>query len=134
MATIMAHNVLNANICHMFCKSKALKYICIQSLRTHFKFSATQTKQQANVLDKFLNRNQDILKKLIDNKPKIISKGSPDRREIDSKGVNKRLITRRMNVLNKQLMHCISDVLSTEEIGLKIQKLQVRITQVSETP
>ena len=126
--------IVNYNISNLFNKQLISKCFCVQSVRTHFKFRGTQTNQQTLVLNKFLNRNQNVLNKLLENKPKIISKGSPDPTELDSKGVDKRLITRRMTVLNKQLMHCICDVLSTEQIGLTMQQLDVRITQVCISP
>ena len=66
----------------------------------------------------------------MENKPKIVSKGSANRHEIDNNGTNKRLFTKRMNALNKQLLQSISDVLSTEQIGHLFQNLEIRITQV----
>src|SRR5262249_43551142 len=83
----------------------------------HFRFNKSQMKQQTVVLDKFMNSHRDVLKKLLNESPKIVSKGSASRRELDSIGTDKRLITRRMTVLNKLLTQCISDVLATEQIG-----------------
>ena len=123
--------LLRDNICHLFGKpfNSQIKSVWYQSLRrSHFKFNPTIGTQQTTILDKFLHKNQNVLNKLLDNKPKIVSKGSPNRRAID--GTNQRLITRRMTILNNQFMSCISDVLSTELIGNKIRELEVRITQV----
>jgi hypothetical protein len=111
-----------------------LDHMCIQSKRcTHFKFRPVQHKQQMSVIHKLVANNTDnVLAKLMQNKPNIISKGSPNRRDSDRSDhqSSDKVMTRRMTVLNKQLLQAISDVLSTEQIGDELNELQVHITQV----
>lgn len=71
---------------------------------------------------------------MIENKPIIVSKGSPNPLTTNEKRDGSdscQFMTRRMKVLNKHLMQCITDVLSTELIGQELNELEVRITQVS---
>jgi len=106
-----------------------LKKVCVESIRTHFKFNPTQASQQKNVMMKLMKNNIN-LKRIMENKPIIVSKGSPNPLSIDEKGVDTRIITRRMKVLNKNFMQCITDVISTHHIGNDFKELEVRITQV----
>jgi hypothetical protein len=109
-------------------KSK-LKSIVFESIRTHFKFNATQRIQQKNLMNKIMKNNKNF-KNIIENKPIIVSKGLANPLAVDKNGVNAKVITRRMKVLNKQIMQSITDVLLTEDIGKDFKSLEIRITQV----
>ncbi|CAG2100250.1 unnamed protein product [Medioppia subpectinata] len=131
----MALNVLK---CHLFVNAIKLNAKSVGSvgIRSHFKFSRQQLKQQTSVISKMVNRNEDLITKLMQNRPQIISKGSPNRRNTSNEDnktsheINDKVMTRRMIVLNKQLMQSISDILSTEPIGQELEALKVHITQV----
>ena len=89
------------------------------------------TLKQRNYFNKLLDKEKQKVKT---NEHEVVSKGNPEQIICDNKRIHQTTITRRMRLLNKNFMSCISDVLSTGEINKVICDSGIRITQVNIIP
>lgn len=89
------------------------------------------TLKQSSYFNKLFDKEKQKVKT---NEREAISKGNPEQIICDNKGIHQTTITRRMRLLNKNFMSCISDVLSTGEINKVICDSGIRITQVKLMP